>query len=65
MKIAIHKIVVAAITITIISISNNLLYGDKAASKTIEPSKVEAGSKEQPSTAFARAVAAGEGNPAY
>ena len=46
MKIAIHKIVVAAITITIVSISNNLLYGDEAASKTIEPSKVEAGSKD-------------------
>ena len=40
MKIAIHKVVVAAITITIVSISNNLLYGDEAASKTIEPSKV-------------------------
>lgn len=51
MKTAIYKIVVAAITITIVSISNNLLYGSEAASKTIEPSNVEAGSKDFSATA--------------
>ena len=39
MKTVIYKIVVAAITITIVSISNNLFYGSEAASKIIEPPK--------------------------
>lgn len=46
MKIAIYTLVATALVVGPVSVGDNLLYGDEAASRTIEPSRVEAGGTE-------------------